>query len=201
MATTTTTRKALTALLIIVASTLLSLPRSEATATVTGIVTENVTAADQAAYDTAIDLLTSAGFDIPTFRAAFHTTTEACQGYRGLHVRGEDGIATIHVCAVEADAELQATRRARVLLHEIAHAWVDQNVTDEAKAVFLTVRGLDNWADGSQDWEHRGTEHAAEVVIWGLQDGDYRPHFLIENASCDEMASAFETLTGVSVGC
>lgn len=199
MATSTNTRKALTALLIIVASTLLSLPRSEATATVTGIVTDNVTATDQAAYDTAIDLFTSAGFDVPTLRAEFHSTTDACQGYRGLHVRGEDGIATIHVCAVEADAERQATRRARVLLHEMAHAWVDQNVTQEAKAVFLTLRGLDSWADGSHDWEHRGTEHAAEVVVWGLQDGDYRPHFLIANTDRDEMAAAFRVLTGITI--
>ncbi len=195
MATTYTTRKALTALLIIVASTLLSLPRSEATAPVTGIVSETVTTEDQAAYDSVIATFTAAGFEVPVFRAEFHATEDGCQGFRGLHVAGDDGVATIHVCATHSDSKIQASWRARTLLHEVAHAWIDQNVTEDTKASFIETRGVDNWADGSQGWEHRGTEHAAEVLMWGLQGGEYEIDFRLDGDTTDELTTAFAALT------
>ena len=195
MATTYTTRKALTALLIIVTSTLVSLPRSEATAPVTGIVSETVTAEDQAAYDSVIATFESAGFEVPVFRAAFHATKDSCQGFRGLHVSGDDGVSTIHVCATHSDPQIQASWRTRTLLHEAAHARIDQNVTETTKASFAETRGLDNWADGTQDWAQRGTEHAAEVLMWGLQGGDYDIDFRLDGDTTDELTAAFATLT------
>ena len=63
-----------------------------------------------------------------------------------------------------------------MFLHELAHAWDRQSLTDERRAEFLRLRRLD--ASGATTtrsvWDERGAEHAAEVMVWGLMDRPYR---------------------------
>ena len=198
MATTYTTRKALTALLIVVAGTLLSLPRNEAVAApapVTGIVTENVTATDQAAYDTLVSLFETAGFELPVFQVGFHHTKDACQGYMGLHQLTPEGISRIDVCATNPSEMVQEAHRFRTLIHEVAHAWVEQNISDETKTEFMSLRGAETWSDTTTEWKDRGAEHSAEVLAWGLQDGDYNISIVMDGRTDAELATAYELLT------
>jgi hypothetical protein len=91
--------------------------------------------------------------------------------------------------------------RRRTLLHEVAHAWIDQNVDQTTTAAFMELRGTEVWAAWDHAWEDRGTEHAAETLMWGIQDGDYKIDFRLDNVDCDELSAGYEMLTGTTVSC
>ena len=198
MAHTNTTRKALTALIIVIAGTLFSPSTGEAATPVTGIVTENVTADDQAHYDRVIEVFEKAGFELPNFQVAFYTDSEPCQGYMGLHWIDEVGVSIINVCATHDNPMVETAHRFRTLMHEAAHAWVEQTISDETKADFLAIRGLVEWSDPSKaDWADLGAEHSAEVLTWGLVE-NYNVHVLIDQDTPEELAPAFAVLTGTA---
>ena len=57
----------------------------------------------------------------------------------------------------------------------MAHAWIDAHVTAGLEERFLRLRQLERWNDHGDEWEQRGTEHAAEIVEWALPgSGDGR---------------------------
>ena len=56
------------------------------------------------------------------------------------------------------------------MLHELAHAWANRNLTVEEMDTFVERRGLDSWNDQDDAWERRGTEHVAETIAWALLD-------------------------------
>jgi hypothetical protein len=60
-------------------------------------------------------------------------------------------------------------------LHEMAHAWIESNVDAAVMKRFMDVRGIAAWNDRSFDWKDRGTEQAAEIVTWGLGEGQIAP--------------------------
>ena len=199
MAHTNTTRKALTALLIVVSGTLFSPSTSEAAAApITGIVTENVTAEDQAHYDRVVEVFEANGFDLPTFQVAFYTDADGCHGYMGFHQRDEVGASIISVCATHDNPMVETAHRFRTLMHEAAHAWVEQTISDETKADFMAIRGLNEWSDMSKaEWKDLGAEHSAEVLTWGLLES-YNVHVLIDQDTPEELAPAFAVLTGTA---
>jgi hypothetical protein len=57
----------------------------------------------------------------------------------------------------------------KTMLHELAHAWANLNLSAEEKAAFSSYRGV-RWNDRSDPWRERGTEHAAEILAWALAD-------------------------------
>lgn len=81
----------------------------------------------------------------------------------------------------------------RVVGHEMAHAWVAHNVTDDQRADFLALRGSTHWHDEAVAWRDNGTEQAAEIVSWAVHD-DPTP-LLVDVTSCAELERAFEILT------
>lgn len=97
----------------------------------------------------------------PVIEFHFYSDLSGCDGYRGLHAI-EDGHHRVDVCA--------RGRSDNLILHEIAHAWVGENVSNEQRAEFLGLRGLDVWNDAHTPWRGRGTEHAASVLAWGLSE-------------------------------
>lgn len=56
------------------------------------------------------------------------------------------------------------------MLHELAHAWANENLNEAARQQFVSSRGLDSWNDHDDAWEHRGTEHVAETIAWALAE-------------------------------
>jgi hypothetical protein len=59
----------------------------------------------------------------------------------------------------------------------------------------MRVRGIATWNDRSFDWKQRGTEQAAEIVTWGLGEGEIAP-LLPEALDARALARLYELLTG-----
>lgn len=73
------------------------------------------------------------------------------------------------VCADDTCSSWNAPPK-HTLLHEYAHAWLDENVTQSTQAQFLDHAGLDRWSDWSDPWGERGMERAAQTIAFGLAD-------------------------------
>jgi hypothetical protein len=123
----------------------------------------------------------SAGLRTPDVEIHFHTRVSACRGYFGRARMG-----TVDVCAPDA-----MTRR--VLLHEMSHVWLDQNVSDMVRERFLVLRGLGSWNASSDPWELRGHEQGAEILSWSLSARIFTP--LIPDNDPSALAAGFELLT------
>ncbi len=152
---------------------------------------------DEAAYTNTLAAFETAGFEFPTFLARFHSTNEACKGYYGLHVKTSDGTSTVNVCRTHERAAFQAMSRERTMMHEVAHVWVDQNVSPEQKAAFMELRGLDVWEGNGAEWRQLGAEHAAEILLWGMTDETRNINFSIEQDDVDVLRAAYSILAGV----
>jgi hypothetical protein len=174
------------------------LQNAEATAVPPPVFTSGV---DEAAYTWTQDLFATAGFEFPTVTIEFHRDEEGCGGARGRTHLNDTGIATIHVCATHTNPMVDDVWRRTTLLHEVAHAWIDQNADEQQTASLMELRGTETWLSRDQIWQHRGAEHAAEIFMWGVQDGDYKPDFRLSNTECDELSTGYELLTGISLKC
>ncbi len=100
-------------------------------------------------------------------------------------------------CTVDDCASL-AIRPKHILLHELAHVWMYENLTDSDRATFTNRLGLEVWEDRTFDWADQAREHAAETIAWGLLD---RPLNLYRIGLPDEvqLRSQFRFLTGREV--
>ena len=157
--------------------------------------------ADESALEWTQDLFFAAGFEFPMAAIEFHRNEDACGGVRGRAYFTDADYTIIVICATHDNPNVEETWRQRTLLHELSHAWVDQNVSTETRSAFTELRGLEEWSSREVNWEHRATEHAAEILMWGLQDGDYNIDFRIDDTSCEELSAAYEQLTGITVAC
>ena len=135
----------------------------------------------------AIGLYEQAGLQLPPLVVRIGTL-DGCNGHVAVH-RGQDGHSTIELCATGR------TGLEHILLHELAHAWVQHNVSDAARQRFQEVRGWEHWSDHSDEWRDRGTEQAAEVIKWGVNDR--AAPILIDHDGCDDLANSYRILTGV----
>ena len=97
------------------------------------------------------------GLGVPAVDVHFHPDTSGCYGHLGsqlgrrVDVRGE---------------RLRAGRE--TLLHEMGHAWIDQNVAQTVRERFTEMRGLRAWNQSTVPWDDRAYEHGAEIIAWGL---------------------------------
>ncbi len=153
---------------------------------------------DAAAYAWTQNLFTAAGFEPPAVTVEFFESDERCGGARG---RAWLDQAKIAICATHSNPDVQLQWRQRTLLHELAHAWIDENVSPADLAAFTELRGLETWSPRDVAWEERATEHAAEIFMWGIQGGDYTVDFSIDGTSCPELSEGYELLSGVAVAC
>jgi hypothetical protein len=82
-----------------------------------------------------------------------------------------------------------------VVLHELAHVWLNANLTNETRTNFMAAVELDVWVDNTVEWHEQAGEYSAEVVAWGLFD---RPLILPKFGSPEqaELHFLFELLTG-----
>ena len=139
-----------------------------------------------------------ANLDFPSVEFRFHPDTSQCQGHVGLYYAGTD---ILHVCALDK----------RTILHELAHAWAHESITEDQRNVFTRHRGLRAWNDHDLLWEYRATEHAAEIITWALMDrnilvpwvtegsGGIRTTYrllTIPDSGPDPLTTAYELLTG-----
>jgi hypothetical protein len=139
----------------------------------------------------AFERFDQAGLDLPPLSLSFHDDRAACGGNFGYYHSGDP--ARIDICGFNRDRFLVTPKK--TLLHELAHAWGYQTLDSEIRNRFLDLRGLHTWQDDSVSWQEHGTEHAAEVIAWGLMDEEL---FLtsISGTEPHQLAEAFVLLTG-----
>jgi hypothetical protein len=138
----------------------------------------------------------AAGLTPPRVRFVFHDDTAKCRLRRGLF---NPNTRSIEICHLNRET----------LIHELAHAWIDANLSEEARAAFMRHRDLTVWNDHSVPWTHRATEHAAEIVAWGVEeesrlvswiepDGHHTLRLLtIPDSTPEQLAVAYQQLTGI----
>ena len=141
----------------------------------------------------ALDRYQHAGLAVPATDVYFHPNRQGCQGYDGIHTIN-DGKHRIDVCVLDQRSQ------ERTILHEFAHAWAHTNLTDDIRQAFLAMRGLEIWHDSDTEWEDRGTEHAAEIIRWGLNHQCRAPG-RIGNHDPATLTTTFEFLTGTRPLC
>ena len=140
------------------------------------------------------------GLALPTVHVEFYPTVADCKGHKGSYTKQT---RTVRMCTLDKTT----------MLHELAHAWANLNLSDVERAAFAAHRGLVAWNDQGDPWHDRGTEHAAEIVAWALTDkpnairstflsDDGTPQstfrlFSIENSSVEALHDGFVQLTGM----
>jgi hypothetical protein len=125
-----------------------------------------------------------AGLEVPPIDVYFHLDTSGCYGHLGSELGGRVDICVVIVSEIARDA----------LLHEMGHAWVDENVSATVRERFMAMRGLTAWNDQGVIWDERGFEHSAETLAWALGHRFIAPG--IPDHAPDRLTAAFELLTG-----
>ena len=85
----------------------------------------------------------------------------------------------------------------QMLLHELAHAWMWQNVDESSQQQFVTRMHLPAWDGTGVAWDQRGIEQAADVIAWGLTDQPVESG-VTANHFCADLAQMFKLLTGAA---
>jgi hypothetical protein len=139
----------------------------------------------------AVELFARAGLDLPPLVVRRGEPGTGCAGHDGLH-HPHDGWSEIELCA-----EAMTHAVVHTVLHEMAHAWAAHSLTAEHEAEFHSLRGYRYWRNyTAAAWEDNGTEQAAEIVAWGVDDratGTVR----ISDNSWSDLHAGYVALTGV----
>jgi hypothetical protein len=147
---------------------------------------------DNALLRWASSRFTGADLDLPAVYVAFHDQKEACAGHPGLF-RDQPELR-IDICGFFDFS----TAAKKTMLHELAHAWAHENLSDDDIEEFLILRGLEIWAGPLAPWELRGSEHAAEIISWALFDREL-DLVTIPNAGPEAIEASYRILTGRSL--
>ena len=73
-------------------------------------------------------------------------------------------------------------------------------LTGDRRAAFVEQRDLVVWNDHSETRDDRATEHAAEIIAWGL-DQRCKTDDIIGGEAYESLAAAFGFLTGTAPIC
>lgn len=170
---------------LVVAATLLGGQRSAPARE--PLVIHGANAAEERAIDWSIRRYRTAGLDgMPDLEVYLHRSHEDCNGGIGLYHAGRIDLCT------EASSEPYQRKFA---LHEMAHGWIEVNVDGAVMGRFMEIRGIDAWNDRvADDWKDRGTEQAAEIITWGLGEGEIAP-LLPETTDPETLARLYRLLT------
>jgi len=159
----------------------------------------NSSAGQQDLVEWALDRYAMAGLPSPTPQSVAFPPDYRCVLYAGLAIDTGDGV-DLQVCFDEiemctGDACTPSLTARSTLLHELGHVWTIQHVDEFERATFLEIRGLEVWSAPDVDRDHLGTEHAAEILAWGLLEEDSGA-VRLPNNGCSELSAAFRVLTG-----
>ncbi len=136
-----------------------------------------------AVINAAIDRYNTTGFTLDPMRFYAHPTDDKCRGNKALF--GRDGeLDRIDLCSGRTFA---------IVLHELAHAWEHNNMSDNTRQAFLDYTGL-VWYDPDVNWRNRGNEVVANTIAWGLRE---TPLTATDIGNYSELLHRFELLTGI----
>ena len=134
------------------------------------------------------------GLELPAMTVTFHRERSNCWDFQGLWISGEDGMR-VEICV---GGEM---KRRRILLHELAHAWLADNLDQADRDEFVARHGLAGWSGLHIEHDLQGVEHAAEVIVWGLDEVCRPSHWLSGMSDPTELVEEFELLTNRSPLC
>jgi len=150
--------------------------------------------------------------DVPTIGSVTFTVhSKMCEDIRGLYRptnRGielelcidertacwEDPDADPDICAGHCPAHLPGVLA--IILHEIAHAWLDTSIDGIDTERFLDHVELEEWRNRDLPWDQNGLEHAADTIAWGLMDRDIEM-LRIGQPTPEALTVGFRILTGI----
>jgi hypothetical protein len=145
------------------------------------------TAGEEKAVDWAFHRYGEAGLrNMPPLDVHLYRDHGPCNGGLGLSYEGR-----IELCTKDSSESYQR----KFALHEMAHSWIATNVGGDVLAAFMQRQGVEGWNDRSFPWKERGTEQAAEIITWGLGEGQIAP-LLPETLDPAALTSLYEMLTG-----
>jgi hypothetical protein len=151
------------------------------------MVIHGANAAEERVIDWSLRRYREAGLDgMPDLEIYLHRSHEGCRDGIGYYLAGR-----IDLCTTASSEPYQR----KFALHEMAHGWIETNVDGAVLDRFMRDRGIAAWNDPSFDWKQRGTEQAAEIVTWGLGEGEIAP-LLPEALDAPSLARLYELLTG-----
>lgn len=101
----------------------------------------------------------------------------------------------IYLCFTVAGAPTAFQQQ--LLLHELAHAWLWQNLPGTTRQDFQALLHLRTWDARDVPWGRRGIEHAADVIVWGISQPPVESD-LLAGRTCTQLTQAFRLLTHVS---
>ena len=186
MDTATHTRRCRIALLLVFAADGMTLGGQRPAPAREPLVIHGADATQKRAIDWSIRRYREAGLDgMPDLEVYVHRSHEGCNGGLGLYHAGR-----IDLCTKESSGPYQR----KWALHEMAHGWIETNVDGAVLNRFMVIRGIAAWNDRSYDWKQRGTEQAAEIVTWGLGEGEIAP-LLPETTDPETLARLYRLLT------
>jgi hypothetical protein len=187
MDTATHTHRRRIALLLVLAAAATTLGGQRPAPAREPLVIHGANAAEERAIDWSIRRYRQAGLDgMPDLEVYLHDSEAGCRGGIGYYLAGR-----IDLCTKASSEPYQR----KFALHEMAHGWIETNVDGAVLDRFMQVRGIAAWNDRSFDWKQRGTEQAAEIVTWGLGEGEISP-LLPEALDAPALARLYELLTG-----
>lgn len=120
-------------------------------------VTSALSSDERELVDFALSRFETQGLELPEISFEFFPSTLDCDGHKGMYWHAG---RTLRMCSMDE----------HTLLHEMAHAWANENLTIAERVAFTRQSGLEAWNGHDDAWEDRGTEHAAETIAWGLGD-------------------------------
>jgi hypothetical protein len=125
-----------------------------------------------------------------------HAHPVECSSDRWGLARPQGRSSSIYLCDTVEGAAATPFQRS-MMLHELAHAWMWQNLDEPTREQFLARMQLRAWDAPGVPWETRGMEQAADVIAWGLAEAPLQGRELADR-SCAELTQAFELLTGAA---
>jgi len=143
-------------------------------------------AAEERAIDWSVRRYRTAGLDgMPDLEVFLHRSHDGCSGDGGLYHAGRIDLCT---------EDLTVSYQKKIALHEMAHAWIEANVDPEVLDRFMDIRGIATWNDRNFGWRDRGNEQTAEIITWGLGEGEIAP-LLPEAIDAATLAMLYRLLT------
>jgi hypothetical protein len=138
----------------------------------------------------------AANLPLPRIRSVtFLVKESSCREYMGLY-DPKSGAAAVILCRTAdqtcADAACTTWQLAaqHTLLHEYAHAWMNEHLDETTRDEFLRFAGLARWNDPGDEWGERGMERAADAIAYGLLGvPEYRA------TRCQQSLEGFRLLT------
>jgi hypothetical protein len=150
----------------------------------------------------------AAGLDAPPIRGVgFERNTAECEGIDGRSTLRRDGGSEILLCRDQLDVchdprcDRFTLDGRQVMLHELAHVWMNAYLDDATQAAYLAHIDLDQWGGSDVEYAERGEEHAAETMAWGLLDAPFavwRAQRFPASPEPAELAAGYQILTSTA---